>query len=184
MTDSRLHSVHLVDPIRREEFRRRRTAVFGAEGWMTRIFEHIPGWVPGSDDWPVLLPVRPEQLLPGTKFLLFEPETGRWHPLRTGVNTLGRFPDNDVFLDETEVPHGNCVSRRHGVILVHARGGCELHDLASLNGTFVNGRRITQPVFLRSRDVVRVCHRELVFVAAEDCAFEGEGESSGTAVLQ
>jgi hypothetical protein len=32
------------------------------------------------------------------------------------------------------------------VILVHATSGCELHDTASTNGTFVNGHRIHDPV--------------------------------------
>lgn len=185
MSDARLNSIHLDNSLRREDFRRRRQGLLGAQGWVTRIFEHVHDLVPDSDDWPVLMPIRPEQFLPGTTFLLFEPQTGRWHPLRTGLNTIGRYSDNDVFLDPAEVADGNCVSRRHCAILIHARRGCELHDMASRNGTFVNGRRIDRPALLRPRDVVRVCHRALVFDCAEDCGFEQEeGDSSGTVVLQ
>ena len=42
---------------------------------------------------------------------------------------VGRFPDNDIHFVEL------CVSRRHCVLLVHAWGGCDLHDTASRNGT-------------------------------------------------
>jgi hypothetical protein len=49
--------------------------------------------------------------------------------------TIGRSPDADVFLDDVTV------SRNHA-LLVRRRDGYYLDDLGSLNGTYVNRRRI------------------------------------------
>jgi hypothetical protein len=49
--------------------------------------------------------------------------------------TIGRSPDADVFLDDVTV------SRNHA-LLVKRRDGLYLDDLGSLNGTYVNRRRI------------------------------------------
>jgi pSer/pThr/pTyr-binding forkhead associated (FHA) protein len=58
-------------------------------------------------------------------------------PLDRGVTHIGRGLLADLRLDETSV------SRRHA-ILVNRRSGVRLLDDRSSNGTFVNGRRITQ----------------------------------------
>jgi pSer/pThr/pTyr-binding forkhead associated (FHA) protein len=49
--------------------------------------------------------------------------------------TIGRSPDCGIFLDDVTV------SRRHAV-LVAREGGYVIEDLGSLNGTYVNRRRI------------------------------------------
>ena len=49
--------------------------------------------------------------------------------------TIGRSPDAGVFLDDVTV------SRNHA-LLVRRRDGLYLDDLGSLNGTYVNRRRI------------------------------------------
>lgn len=49
--------------------------------------------------------------------------------------TVGRDPGNDVILRDPKV------SRRHAEI-VFERGFFVIHDLASANGTFINGRRV------------------------------------------
>jgi pSer/pThr/pTyr-binding forkhead associated (FHA) protein len=120
---------------------------------------HLVGEV---DDWPFLLPVRPEDLIPGPKYLLIDDQAGCCYRLETGLNTIGRLPDNDIVLE------GSTVSRRHCVILVHAWGTCELHDTASRNGTFVNGQPCRQPIRLASGDEIRVCRRLLLLVRADD----------------
>jgi pSer/pThr/pTyr-binding forkhead associated (FHA) protein len=56
--------------------------------------------------------------------------------------TIGR-EGTDVVIDDDEL------SRRHAA-LRPARGGVELEDLGSLNGTFVDGRRIEAPMLLGS----------------------------------
>jgi pSer/pThr/pTyr-binding forkhead associated (FHA) protein len=67
-----------------------------------------------------------------------------------GINTIGRFPENDVVLT------AHIVSRRHCIVVVHATGGCEVYDTASRNGTWVNRRRVGR-VDLLPGDVLIVC---------------------------
>jgi hypothetical protein len=57
--------------------------------------------------------------------------------LGSGVTHIGRGLAADLRLDE------DSVSRRHA-ILVHRRSGSRILDDRSSNGTFVNGRRVTQ----------------------------------------
>jgi len=49
--------------------------------------------------------------------------------------TLGRDPGNDIILRDPKVS-------RHHAEIVFERGFFVLHDLASANGTYVNGRRV------------------------------------------
>jgi pSer/pThr/pTyr-binding forkhead associated (FHA) protein len=81
------------------------------------------------------------------------------YPLRVGVNTIGRLPDNNVVIQ------GAYVSRRHCAILVHARDGCELHDIASKNGTYINGLRLCGPTQLSAGDEIRMCDRQFIFMS-------------------
>jgi pSer/pThr/pTyr-binding forkhead associated (FHA) protein len=67
---------------------------------------------------------------------------GRRHPLRVGINTIGRFPENDIVVDV------HCVSRRHCAIVVHASGGCEVYDTASRNHTVVNRQVVSRSPLL------------------------------------
>jgi hypothetical protein len=60
---------------------------------------------------------------------------GREIPLGTHA-VLGRDPACDVVLDDASV------SRRHAVLEEDGKGGCKLRDLASANGTFLDGVRI------------------------------------------
>ncbi len=55
--------------------------------------------------------------------------------LKTGANSIGRLPSSDVCLAASEV------SKRHAILTIRARQLC-LEDLASKNGTYVDGERI------------------------------------------
>jgi pSer/pThr/pTyr-binding forkhead associated (FHA) protein len=79
------------------------------------------------------------------------------YPLKTGVNTIGRSADSDVVI---QWPY---VSRRHCTIVVHV--GCELHDFASKNGTYVNGLKVNGSTHLVSGDEIWICRRRLVFLS-------------------
>jgi DNA-binding winged helix-turn-helix (wHTH) protein len=69
--------------------------------------------------------------------------------LLVGENMLGRDPTANVVVDVVGV------SRRHAMIVVSAEE-VTLHDLASKNGTFANGERITDPVRLPDDTEIRL----------------------------
>jgi class 3 adenylate cyclase len=63
--------------------------------------------------------------------------------------TVGRGDDVGLVLDDPEM------SRAHAVFAV-TPDGLEIQDLGSLNGTWVNGERITAPTLLAAGDAVKV----------------------------
>jgi hypothetical protein len=76
---------------------------------------------------------------------------------RIGERTLiGRSPDCDIFLDDVTV------SRRHAEIVV-GETGVQIRDLGSLNGTFVNRRRIDESP-LEDDDEVQIGKYRLTFL--------------------
>jgi adenylate cyclase len=85
-----------------------------------------------------------------------ETADGRRVPLGTSVS-LGRSPVNHIPLDD------ELVSRRHA--LIHAQGHNEfrLVDLGSRNGTYLNERRVQQPIPLRDGDRIRLGGVSLTF---------------------
>jgi Tol biopolymer transport system component len=62
--------------------------------------------------------------------------------------TIGRAADNDIVLDD------NMVSRHHARLEIQG-DTYTLTDLGSVNGTWVNGRRISAPVSLQANDSIR-----------------------------
>jgi pSer/pThr/pTyr-binding forkhead associated (FHA) protein len=72
--------------------------------------------------------------------------------------TVGRSPDNDIFLDDVTV------SRKHAV-LVQSGEELRIEDLGSLNGTFVNRRRIDSATLLESGDEVQIGKYRLSFIS-------------------
>ena len=74
-----------------------------------------------------------------------------------GTCSLGRAPSNQFVLRDEKV------SRRHAI--VHAQGHNEfwLVDLGSANGTYVNGRRVAQPIQLRDQDRIDIGQFRLIF---------------------
>ena len=94
---------------------------------------------------------------PGRYLAIEEGDLTRLVPLRGPVTHVGRGFSADVRLDHQSV------SRRHAVIVSHPHGTRILDD-RSANGTFVNGRRVTEAE-LRDRDVIRLGRVALVFRA-------------------
>ena len=72
--------------------------------------------------------------------------------------TIGRSPDNDIFLDDVTV------SRKHAVVL-QSGGELRIEDLGSLNGTFVTRRRIDAATRLESGDEVQIGKYRLSFIS-------------------
>lgn len=152
MTDPRLNSVHLPAP-RRQEFRHAREIVLQAKGHHTLCADQVTQPTGSNTFLEESLASSPA----GSGFWL--QEHGRVFPLKVGVNTIGRAPENDVVLTD------GYVSRRHCAILVHRSGGCEMHDTASKNGTFLNGRRLYGPTPLSPGDKIRMCDHHLVLLS-------------------
>jgi adenylate cyclase len=70
---------------------------------------------------------------------------------------IGRAPGNQIVLADEKV------SRKHA--LIHRQGEDEywLVDLGSSNGSYIDNRRVTQPVALRDGTVIRIGSSTLVF---------------------
>jgi pSer/pThr/pTyr-binding forkhead associated (FHA) protein len=101
-------------------------------------------------------------LPPGRAVLLVR--AGSQAGLRVAVNDtltrLGRHPDSDVFLDDITV------SRRHSEI-EHTPDGYVVRDVGSLNGTYLNQRRIEKEP-LKTGDELQVGKFRLVFLEGPD----------------
>jgi pSer/pThr/pTyr-binding forkhead associated (FHA) protein len=153
MGDPRLNSLHL-EPGRRQDYRRARELLLQARGCQTLCAER-QGDDP-QDHSPTLIR---NDVPPPADLNYYLVDRDFLYPLKVGVNTLGRSSDNDVVVEDA------FISRRHCAILVHHAGGCELHDTASKNGTFVNGNRVSGPVALKSGDEIRVSGQQFTFLS-------------------
>jgi hypothetical protein len=71
--------------------------------------------------------------------------------------TIGRSPDCDIFLDDVTV------SRRHAVVTRERAAELRIEDLGSLNGTFLNRRRIEEGV-LTDGDELQIGKYKLTFL--------------------
>jgi hypothetical protein len=97
-------------------------------------------------------------LAPGVGLLVVRtgPDAGSSYRLDEPETTIGRHPDSDVFLDDITV------SRRH-VRIDRGGGGYVLHDVGSLNGTYVNRKRVDEAQ-LRHGDEVQIGRYRISFV--------------------
>lgn len=105
-------------------------------------------------------PFPEDRLEPGQALLLVKhgPNAGSTFLLDAEVTRAGRSPDSDVFLDDVTV------SRRHAEIR-RQQDGWYVHDLGSLNGTYVNRERV-EMTKLASGDELQIGRFKLVFFAA------------------
>jgi hypothetical protein len=169
MNDSRLNSVHL-DALRREQFRRARDHMLGAVGDQTRRAENMRSPAAGEHG-STLHHNFSERIPAGLDFVLIDKEVV--YQLKVGVNTVGRLSDNDVAIPD---PY---LSRRHCAILVHANGDCEVYDVASKNGTLINGKKVDGPTRLNSGDEIRMCDRVYLFLRRTEMDSDDKGPNTG-----
>ncbi|MFN2489010.1 MAG: FHA domain-containing protein [Actinomycetota bacterium] len=103
--------------------------------------------------------ISPEELEGGRGVLIVRrgPNAGSKFFLDTDATHVGRHPDSDIFLDDITV------SRRHAEIR-RSDGGFSLHDVGSLNGTYVNRERV-EGAELRAGDEIQIGKFKLVFLA-------------------
>lgn len=157
MSDPRLNSLHL-DPNRRQDFRRAREALLQSRGTETVYAERKRS--DESEAGTTCIQNKGGTAPSHLEFWLLDREF--IYPLKVGLNTMGRSADNDVVVEDLYI------SRRHCAILVHHDKSCTLHDVASKNGTFLNGTKIGGPTTLKCGDEIRICNRQFVFLNRAD----------------
>lgn len=101
-------------------------------------------------------------LEPGTGMLVVVrgPNAGARFLLDHDRTVIGRHPDCEIFL------HDVTVSRRHSEIR-RSNDEFRVHDLGSLNGSYVNGERVEERV-LTSGDELQIGRFKLLFLGAAD----------------
>jgi pSer/pThr/pTyr-binding forkhead associated (FHA) protein len=100
-------------------------------------------------------------LPPGSALLVVRrgPNSGSRFLLDSATTTAGRHPSSDIFLDDVTV------SRRHAEF-VKVEHGFAVRDVGSLNGTYVNRKRIDEAT-LAGGDEVQVGKYRLVFYPSQ-----------------
>jgi hypothetical protein len=162
MSDPRFQSMHLEGQPRRDLFRAARQAIQSACGAHT-LAGDLNLLAEDAEFDASTLAAPPGGFPPGAagRFTFYLKDGSNIFPLRVGMNSVGRLPDNDVVIRD------ECVSRRHCAVLIHHDMRCELHDVASKNGTLLNGKKIPGPSRLQSGDQITLCGRRLTFHIAE-----------------
>jgi len=93
-------------------------------------------------------------------------ETNGEHHVLHGTCSVGRASANTLVLDLPKV------SRMHALIQLQNIGEFWLVDLGSSNGTFLNKRRVHQPVRLHDQDKILIGGRQFVFRQPEEISPE------------
>jgi pSer/pThr/pTyr-binding forkhead associated (FHA) protein len=83
------------------------------------------------------------------------PHAGKVYDVRSALR-LGRHPYNEVSINDP------AVSRYHCWVTIED-GQVTVEDLASANGTFLNGERVAKRVLLKPGDSIRLGGTEFVF---------------------
>jgi adenylate cyclase len=90
-----------------------------------------------------------------------ETASGKRFEIR-GTCSVGRSKSNQVVLPDSRV------SRLHALVQLQNGNEYWLVDFGSTNGTYLNGRRVTQPTALRDGDRIEIADACLVFHDASD----------------
>ncbi|MFE6223121.1 FHA domain-containing protein [Streptomyces sp. NPDC057854] len=126
----------------------------------------------GVRDEPVREPVpRPSGVArPGATGTFRRPTAVR--PLPEHTVRIGRAPDNDVVVADL------VVSRHHAELVARSDGTYWIHDLGSHNGTFIDGRPVTEPVRVTADDIVGIGRSAFVLAGGQLVEFTDTGEIS------
>jgi DNA-binding SARP family transcriptional activator len=83
-------------------------------------------------------------------------QNGRHYPLTGAITRIGRFTDNDIVLDDTDVS-------RHHAVITDTGTGYVMTDLRSTNGVEVQGHRIRGSATLAEGDRIRIGGYDFTF---------------------
>jgi pSer/pThr/pTyr-binding forkhead associated (FHA) protein len=97
-------------------------------------------------------------------FLKYKDDVIKKIPLEKDITTIGRKVENDIQIDNLAVSGFHAMSVREGEQML-------IEDLNSLNGTFVNGMKVSRHV-LSNGDVVLIGTHTLDFVISESIEIE------------
>lgn len=103
------------------------------------------------------------------------PQPNQIYPLDKGIVTLGRDITNEIVINDPEVS-------RHHCRLTQGGGGFTIEDLASTNGTFVNGQRLTGARPLSPGDMVGLGETVTLAYESSVAAVPGEPRPGATMV--
>jgi hypothetical protein len=129
--------------------------------------EDLPGAELGEDVHAGAVDALP----PGSALLVVKrgPNAGSRFLLDQEVTTAGRHPNSDIFLDDVTVSRRHAEFRREGSSFV-------VHDVGSLNGTYVNRQRIDGAA-LAGGDEVQIGKFRLLYLTGvrgdEPAAYSG-----------
>ncbi len=96
---------------------------------------------------------------PGTLVAWLRDANGHQYRLNGATTRIGRFHDNDIVLDDTDVS-------RHHAVIIDTGTGFVITDLRSTNGVEVQRNRIRSSAPLVDGDHVRICSYEFIFEAS------------------
>ncbi len=92
----------------------------------------------------------------GTVVAWLRDASGHQYRLNGATTRIGRFHDNDIVLDDTDVS-------RHHAVIIDTGTGFVITDLRSTNGVEVQRNRIRSSAPLVDGDHVRICSYEFIF---------------------
>lgn len=161
MSVAQLNSIHLEAP-RREQFRRARDVLLQSRGSETVMLEAADlAQAKLRLQENIFEKPRDDSGSTSVKIPRLFINNRVDQPLRVGNNSIGRSSECDIVLCD------GMISRKHCVLLVHSNGSCELHDMASKNGTFLNKVRINSPTRVRPGDEIQIGDIRMVILEAE-----------------
>ncbi|WP_232665169.1 protein kinase domain-containing protein [Pseudonocardia sp. TRM90224] len=136
---------------------------------------HEPATAPAAPPPPPARPApAPAQVpprAPGGPAAWQQRKATALHQLTAASVVIGRAAECDVVLADP------LVSRRHSELL-YVHGSYRIADLRSWNGTFVNGRRISEPTTIGPDDVVGIGHSLLHLQGGTLVEYTDEGDIS------
>ena len=113
-----------------------------------------------EDDTGEIIDLPLEDLREGQALLVVKrgPNAGSQFLIEKDVTTAGRHPESDIFLDDITV------SRRHAEVR-RKDGNFFVHDMGSLNGSYVNRERVDNTQ-LANGDEIQIGKFKLLFFGA------------------